>query len=98
MDSREVRLIENEKLFRKANDRLEKHVAGLTTPNQVVPFLCECIDRDCVERVELTLGQYEQIRTADNFFLIAPAHPMLDAERLVSRTEQVWVVAKPGER
>jgi hypothetical protein len=98
MDSREQRLVENEKTFRTVNNRLEQHVASVVEPDQQVPFLCECIDRDCVERVELTLDEYERIRAEDNFFLIAPGHPMLDGERLVRRSDQVWVVAKPAER
>jgi hypothetical protein len=98
MDSREQRLVENEKTLRTANNRLEKHVAAMVGPDQPVPFLCECIDLDCLQRVELTLDEYERIRADDNFFLIAPGHPMLDGERLVRQSDQVWVVAKPAER
>ena len=45
--AREDRFVENEKLFRTANE------------DQSIPFLCECIDETCMARIDLTPHEYD---------------------------------------
>ena len=42
--SRQDRFVENERLFRIANEGLRERVEDIVEPDQSIPFLCECID------------------------------------------------------
>jgi hypothetical protein len=95
MTERERRMVENEQLFRKANDRLHERIADDVAPEGRVPFLCECTNDTCMGRVELTLDEYARVRGGKNHFVLVPGHPMMERERLVSENERFWVVEKP---
>jgi hypothetical protein len=94
---REERMVENEKLFRTANERLQKHVEEAAAPDQRIPFLCECTDDTCMARVELKGDEYARVRADENHFVIFPAHPMMESERVVVQNEHFWIVEKPAE-
>ena len=51
--AREDRFVENEKLFRTANEALRERVEDSVGPDQSIPFLCECIDETCMARIDL---------------------------------------------
>jgi hypothetical protein len=88
-------MVENEKLFRTANERLQEHVAETAAPEQRIPFLCECTDDTCMARVELNRDEYARVRADERHFLIVPAHPMMESERVVAQKDGVWIVEKP---
>ena len=92
--SREDRFVENEKLFRTANERLRQRVDDLVAPDQFIPFLCECIDDTCMARIELTSEEYEEARSDDEHFVIAPGHPRLDGERIIDEEDRFLIVTK----
>jgi len=92
--SREDRLIENEKLFRMANERLRERAENIVEPGQSIPFLCECIDETCMVRLDLTTAEYEETRADDQQFLIAPGHPRLEGERIVEKRDGYYIVSK----
>lgn len=92
--SREDRFIENERLFRFANERLHGRVEDIVEPDQSIPFLCECIDETCMARIDLTLEDYERVRSDDDHFVIAPGHPQLDGERVVEEEDHFLIVSK----
>ena len=99
--SREHRFVQNEKLFRTANERLRERAERLreraevvAAPRRSIPFLCECIDETCMARIDLTLEVYEKVRSDDEHFLIAPEHPRLDGERVVEKYDHFLVVTK----
>jgi len=81
--SRQDRFVENERLFRIANEGLRERVEDIVEPDQSIPFLCECIDETCMARIELTPKEYEMARSDDEWFVIARGHPLLDGERIV---------------
>ena len=92
--TRTDRLIENEKIFRAANERLRERVEAIDPGHSSIPFICECIDERCVERIELSLDDYDRVRATDEHFFIAPGHPVLDGERLVEDNDSFVVVSK----
>jgi hypothetical protein len=92
--AREDRFVENEKLFRTANEGLRERVEGIVEPNQSIPYLCECIDETCMARIDLTPKEYEKVRSDDDHFVIAPRHPRLDGERIVEEDDRFLIVTK----
>jgi hypothetical protein len=92
--SREDRLVENEKLFRTANERLRERAEEIVAPGQSIPFLCECIDETCMVRLDLTVEAYEEARADDEHFVIAPGHPRLEGERIVAERDGYVIVSK----
>ena len=64
MHSREERLAMNEVLFRKANDRIETSADQQDRSREPVAFFCECSDRDCVERIEISPDEFDSARAA----------------------------------
>jgi hypothetical protein len=81
-----------EDVFRSANDRIAEkgRELGWRFP---VPFLCECSERRCFERVELTLQEYEQLRSHPQRYLTLPGHEVEDGF-LVERNERVAFAEK----
>ena len=67
-------LVQNQELFRHANERLHERIVAIAQDGQRIPFLCECGDPTCTELVRLSLEQYEHIRTHANWFLLATGH------------------------
>jgi hypothetical protein len=92
--ARQDRFVENEKLFRTANEGLRERVEGIVEPDQSIPFLCECIDETCMARIELTPREYEVARSDEEWFVIARGHPLLDGERVVEEEDHYLIVTK----
>jgi hypothetical protein len=92
--SREERFIQNEELFRSANERLRERAEVIVAPRQSIPFLCECIDDTCMARIDLTLEDYDRIRSDDEHFVIAPGHPRLEGERVIAERGHFLIVTK----
>jgi hypothetical protein len=65
--------VQVEEVFRSANDRIAEkgRELGWRFP---VPFLCECSERRCFGRVELTLEEYEQLRSHPERYMTLPSH------------------------
>jgi hypothetical protein len=92
--SRQDRFVENEKLFRTANERLHERVEDIVEPGQLIPFLCECIDETCMARIDLKPEEYEKVRSDDEHFVIAQGHPRLNGERVVAEGNDFLIVTK----
>ena len=52
----------------------------------------------CVERIDMTLAEYEALRSDPHRFVVAPdeSHVVPEAEVVVEQTERYWVVEKVG--
>ena len=65
--------MQTEDVFRRANEEIadlgRRH--GWRFP---IPFLCECADRHCFARLELTLAVYEDLRSDPKRYLTVPGH------------------------
>jgi hypothetical protein len=94
MASRGDRMRENEELFRMANDRLREQVEDAVPPERPVPFLCECDDTLCMERVDMTLRDYRHVRASDDTFAVAPGHAAPEGEVVLEERGAFQVVQK----
>ncbi len=92
MATRAERLVENEEAFRAANDRLSEALGS--TNSTPIPFLCECADDTCLERVELDMDAYREIRSDSSHFFRLPGHLDAPGERLVEHRAGYDVVEK----
>jgi hypothetical protein len=88
------RVRENEELFRLANERLHDQIADAVGVDRLVPFLCECADERCMERLEMTLDDYEGIRAGTDTFAVAPGHAVERVETVVEDRGSFHVVRK----
>ena len=94
------RLAKNEAIFREINERtrsLQERFGPDDPTSRYEEFLCECGDQTCVERVKLTVSEYESIRAKSTQFVLRPGHTMPRVERVVQERDRYVVVAKIGE-
>jgi hypothetical protein len=84
---------ENQSLLREVNERIEEVAGEAWNPE----FLCECATTDCIETLELSVGEYESIRSSPVRFPIKPGHDDPEFERVVEETERYAVVEKFGK-
>jgi hypothetical protein len=90
------RLAKNEVLFRSVNEAIEQQALRFGGVDDEYEFVCECSATECVERVTLTLRQYEQVRAEGTRFVLAPAHANPEVELVVQETADHDVVEKDG--
>jgi hypothetical protein len=83
----------NQSLLREVNERIEKVAGKAWNPE----FLCECGNTECIETLELSIGEYEAVRISSLRFPIKPGHEHPEFERVVDETERYVVVEKFGE-
>jgi hypothetical protein len=96
IDDRERRVIRNEALFREVNERIED-VSEDVSRADFIEFLCECGEELCVERIELTREEYEQVRSVSDHFAIKPGHEHPDFERVIDPRDRYVVIDKVGQ-
>lgn len=61
--------------FRDANEQiLVRAKEQVIDDDELVPFVCECADEDCVTLIQLTLDEYEEIRADSRQFLNMMGH------------------------
>jgi hypothetical protein len=92
-DARRARVVENESVFRRANEELRRRFPDLHAEG-LVPFLCECGDARCTKTIRVTLEEYDAVRAHPEHFAIIPGHEVLEAERVVEEHERYDVVKK----
>lgn len=97
MSDRHERMALNEALFRNANERIRDHAQEHGADSGTMAFYCECSDRDCVERVEISGPEYEVVRSDPTQFVVLPGHLRLEVEEVVRRAPGFLVVRKVGE-
>lgn len=89
---------ENERRFADANGEIRDRAEELDVEadGRLVPFLCECASRECLEVIRLPLPAYEQAKSSapDKLFILVPGHEDGALERIVRDEEGFVVVAK----
>lgn len=90
------RLARNEAAFRHVNERLRAGRAPADA-DALYPFTCECGFLGCNKLVELTVTEYEQVRSDSRWFFILDGHEIPEVERVVARHERYAVVEKNQE-
>ncbi len=94
MSEREVRIAQNESLFRAVNERIL--VATGRSSAELMMFVCECGDPDCAEAMKLEARDYEAIRAHGDRFGVLPEHTSPYIETVVEKNPSFWVVEKFG--
>jgi hypothetical protein len=95
-DARARRLAENEALVREVNERVGDVAASWYEADEKVAFVCECSLDDCAERIQLTMREYERVRSSPTWFAVLPSHLVAEIERPVETIDEVLVVEKLG--
>ena len=85
----------NEAAFRNVNEALR---AGKTLADaeRLFPFRCECGVLGCNRLVELTLPEYEAVRSRPTRFVIVDGHEITETEHVFERQERYSVIEKDG--
>lgn len=85
-------------LFRIINERVEDLNENFSEVLGAEDWVCECADDTCIERIALSLREYEDVRANPVRFVVAPsdAHVFEKIEDVVETTDRFWVVEKKG--
>jgi hypothetical protein len=82
---------------RAANERFHMILVDAAVREQLIPFLCECAEPDCLGRVEMTLADYGEIHVDREVFVIMRGHRIVDGERAIDTRAEFDVFKKEGE-
>jgi hypothetical protein len=96
VSSRDTRREENQKISRRANERLHAVVEDDVREAAPIPFLCECAAEYCDGRVEVTLQEWEGIAAKPNHFVMVAGHERSEGEQVVSKRGEYEIVEKPS--
>jgi hypothetical protein len=80
-------------LLREVNERIRDLNARFGAHTGTYVLLCECVSGDCVRRVEVSASVYEELRTEQDRFVVAPGHERPEHERVIAKEEHHLVVA-----
>ncbi len=94
-DARDERLAHNEVIFRSVNEAIQQQALGFGGLDNY-EFICECATASCVERISLSLTEYEAIRAEGATFFVSPGHVYDEIELVTERQPTYWVVRKDG--
>lgn len=75
---------------RRVNEAIERGTQGTGT----AVFVCECGNLGCNAMVELSIGEYERVRSGFERFLVVPGHEIEEIEDVIERHSSYLVVAK----
>jgi hypothetical protein len=83
----------NEAIIRDVNEGIER---GQWPGDEDTPvgFRCECARLGCNQLIELTAGEYEEVRSHPRRFVVVPGHEMTDVETVVATRPGYVIVEK----
>lgn len=103
----ERRQIENEMIFRRANELVgdnldeldEKHIDDgnpqlVRQKDLMLHFMCECSDENCKLRIPIKLSAYQTIHKNRDAFIIKPKHQVEAIEKVIQTGVGYNVVEK----
>jgi hypothetical protein len=103
----ERRQIENEMIFRRANEKVgddldeidAQHIEDgnpefIRTDDMVLHFKCECSDEDCDARIPIKLSVYQKIHENRDAFIIKLKHQVNAIEKIILTNDNYSVVEK----
>ena len=91
---RRGRLLKNEQVFRDYNNRRVAFEQDADPAGDLVPFVCECADPECIEGMELSIEDFMGAHSAPNRFTVKPGHVFPEGERVRGTHDRFWVVEK----
>jgi hypothetical protein len=94
VDERARRIGANEALYRSVNEKIEALSAAFGAITETMSVVCECGDASCVEQIEVSIADYERIRSDPTQFIIRPGHEIPDVEEVVEMQDAFHVVKK----
>src|SRR5262245_40963770 len=81
MGERQRRIGENEVIFREVNERVREANDTVDVAVGDAEFVCECGTATCIERVRMSLADYERVRAEPTTFLIVSGHDLANVEQ-----------------
>jgi hypothetical protein len=84
----------NESIFRQVNEQIGSLNRGFGTETPTMTVICECADGDCPERLEITVTDYEKVRSDSRHFVVVPGHDLPEFETIVDTNDRYDVVEK----
>jgi len=93
-DVRRERLLKNEQVFRDYNNRRVAFERDADATDEVVPFVCECGDAECIEGMEMTVDDFTSAHSAPDRFAVKPGHVFPEVERVLESHDRFWLVEK----
>ncbi len=103
----ERRQIENEMIFRRANEKVgddldkldAQHIEEgnpdlIRTNDMVLHFKCECSDEECDARILVKLSVYQKIHENRDAFIIKLKHQVKEIEKIIIDEDTYSVVEK----
>ena len=87
-----VKAARNQALWREVNERIRL----VAETSEHMEFVCECADLDCTQTLNLTMAEYERIRSSGVRFPVAIGHDFPEVENVVEENEGYVVVEKIG--
>jgi hypothetical protein len=94
VDERARRIGANEALYRSVNEKIEALSAAFGAITETMSVVCECGDASCAEQIEVSMSDYERIRSDPTQFIIRPGHEIPDVEEVVEIHDEFHVVRK----
>ena len=93
------RLARNQSRFSELSERFEylaevNERIGYLAEGSTSEFVCECSNTECISTIELTVVEYERVRSNPTWFVIKPDHDLAQTGRVVSRDDGYAVVEK----
>ncbi|MBA3757422.1 hypothetical protein H0X09_00975 [Candidatus Saccharibacteria bacterium] len=105
--STERRLVENEVIFRQANETVVEGLEELRADAKALGqndlaedtdtplhFFCECSNEDCRKRIVLKPSVYREVHQNSSQFILIPGHNVLEIERILKNNDDYLVVEK----
>jgi len=83
----------NEAASREFNEEIEEVYEG-EPPSNRLDIVCECALRMCERTIDITMAEYQDVRSDPRQFAIVPDHFIGDIERIVFENDRFAVVAK----
>jgi hypothetical protein len=97
-DEHAVRAALNQSLFRQVNEQVKDVNRPFSESIAPPDWVCECADTACIEKISLTIEEYEALRSVSTHFAVAPSpgHVLFEVENVVRQTDRYWIVEKIG--
>jgi hypothetical protein len=92
MATRDDRLVDNQRSFRSASDRLQDIV--IVEEQRLVPFLCECADPGCSGRIHATVAEFDGAHEDPDGSFLLPGHTRPAGEKVLSSEGRFDIVTR----
>jgi hypothetical protein len=91
------RLAENELLFRHANAKIkarQKQAYDANDDELIIQLYCECSNRNCHERIAMSVQDYEEAHKNNRQFIALPHHEDPAIEQIIAEEAGFNVIQK----